>query len=405
MASCFAFFLSSTSSTGSPVPGRADQLTSLPSPSLSSALVSAAGRGPPRSKSDALRRFSIASSTHHAGTGKSARGFSPSVPSFFFRGSGVAFSDSREGTSTGFAGSKTGSCAYPSAWRHSFFRADASFSPFRDVFSPAESVARFFVAPPAAGASAPCGALRLEPLASVAGAPEPGAGEPRRGSPSPPPPAAASPAFPPPAASLVSAGPNLPWATMRRTRASTLSVYRDETATVRFRGSEPSPSRPSSRAAAARRRRIFFASSYAFAAVPGSAAFAFGRGAGGGAAPPRPSARAAFLARFAAMSLSAIHSLSPALFTSRSSPTNPLASQASIICHSYGPCTTPWRWRRDDPGGDGHGKARGRDGFVRSETREVRRDARDEVVRSRRGAVGSVGIARRSARETQTLRA
>ena len=213
--------------------------------------------------------------------------------------------------------------------------------------------------------------------------------------------------LPPPAASLVSAGPNLPSATMRRTRASTLSVYRDETATVRFRGSEPSPSRPSS--ASAPPRGDDGSSSLlrtSFAAVPGSAAFAFGRGAGGGAAPPRLlGARGPSLARFAAMSLSAIHSLSPALFTSRSSPTNPLASQASIICHSYGPCTTPWRWRRDDPGGDGHGKARGRDGFVRSETREVRRDARDEVVRSRRGAFGSVGIARRSARETQTLRA
>jgi hypothetical protein len=207
--------------------------------------------------------------------------------------------------------------------------------------------------------------------------------------------------LPPPVASLVSAGPNLPSATMRRMRASTLSVYRDETATVRFRAlsSASAPPRGDERSSSSL-LRLFFA------AVPGSAASVLGRGAGGGAAPPRLlGARGPSLARFAAMSLSAIHSLSPALFTSRSSPTNPLASQASIICHSYGPCTTPWRWRRDDAGGDGHGKARGRDGFVRSETREVRRDARDEVVRSRRGAFGSVGIARRSARETQTLRA
>ena len=240
------------------------------------------------------------------------------------RGSGAAFFVAPEGTSTGFAGSKTGSCAYPSAWRHSFLIFSFSGFSFSFAVEREVAVARFFLSAPFS-ASSPSGDLRFAPTASDAGDAAPSAGEDRPDA-NPPPAAKSSPALPRPVASLVSAGPNLPSATKRAMRASTLSVYRDETATGRFFSPEVSATSESPIG--------FFSTSAAFDAP--------GRGAGGGAAPPgRLGARGPSLARFAAMSLSAIQSLSPALFTSRSSPTNPLASQASIMCHSYGPCTTP----------------------------------------------------------------
>ena len=69
--------LSFTSSGSSNAPGSADQLTSLSPPSLSSALGSAAGGGPPISKSDSRFRRRAATSSLHSGRRPSNRSASP----------------------------------------------------------------------------------------------------------------------------------------------------------------------------------------------------------------------------------------------------------------------------------------------------------------------------------------
>ena len=199
------------------------------------------------------------------------------------------------------------------------------------------------------------------------------------------------PPCPPPAASLVSAGPSCPRRPcVVRARVNALGVPRRD----------GDGSLPRKRAVAvssvvrvaARRRRIFFASSHVFRGGPRAAAFARRSRRRGGAAPPRLlGARGPFPRALRGHVSERDPFAVPRPVHQQVFADEPVGEPSVHHPPSYGPCTTPWRWRRDDPGGDGHGKARGRDGFVRSETREVRRDARDEVVRSRRGPSGRSG--------------
>jgi len=277
-------------------------------------LGSAAGRGPPRSKPDECfsfsfvfsfsfrRRCSIASSTHQAGTGRSISfSFSDfgSVSfsfSFSFLGSFTASFETFVETSTGLAGSKTASCGYPPTCRHSLnpsmvFEYAASLlflALFAFLRSSSTSVA---IAPgPSAFRFFPSAAPFIFPLASNL----PSFGIP-----------------PPPVASFVSWTPNLPSAIIRSMRRSTVSAYRLATTTgvasPVFSSEGDSSFAPS----------VFFP----FVALP------IGLGAaGGGTPPPVLAIPGPSNFRLDAMSRNAIHCVSPALFTSRSSRMKPLTS-------------------------------------------------------------------------------
>ena len=288
-----ANLLSFTSSGSSNAPGSADQLTSLSPPSLSSALGSAAGGGPPRSKSDSARRRADASSLH-SGRRPSNRSASPR-DSGRSRGSFGASSPSAAtvGIATGLDGANTGSCSYPSRRR----RLSPSPPPSRPSLPRSPSRPSRSTSPRWSSLALE-GAFRFPRVCFAASVSGLGLDSSR------------STASSPPVASRVISGPNLPWRIMRATRSSTGSVY------LVLNGAETPGARVD----------------------PARAADASSRLGGGGGMPvapaaPRDRAPCASARRRATMSPSVIHPLSPARFTIRSRLMNLAISHWSMLSH------------------------------------------------------------------------